>query len=203
MNPPLSEAGIETASFPVQVTFRDLQPTPAMDAAVHKRAAALGRYFPRVLECRVVIQAPSRNRRKGKLYHVALDIKVPGKELMVNRNPEAHESHQDFYVAVRDAFDAARRELMDEARRRRMQIKSNVGASAGRVTRLFPEGYGYLETADGREIYFHRNSVLDGFERLVPGDEVRFSEEMGHEGPQASTVIPAGKTSRPAERPRP
>ena len=193
----------EVANYPIQVTFRNLEPTPAMNAAVQKRAASLGRYFPGVLECRVVIQAPHRNRRKGKLYQVAVDTKIPGKKLVVHRNPAARGAHQDFYVAIRDAFDAARRELMDEARRRRLQVKFHSGESAGRVVRLFPEGYGYLETLDGREIYFHRNSVVDGFERLGVGAAVRFSEEMGNEGPQASTVVQAGRTSRPAVTPRP
>ena len=51
------------------------------------------------------------------------------------------------------------------------------------------EDFGRILTPDGREIYFHRNSLLNGnFDKLEVGDEVRFSEEMGDQGPHASTV---------------
>jgi cold shock CspA family protein len=98
-------------------------------------------------------------------------------------------------VAIRDAFDAARRELQDYMRRRRGQVKIREGLQGARVTKLFPDrGYGFLETSDGRELYFHRNSVLEpGFETISVGAEVLFAEEQGEEGPQASTVRIAGR----------
>ena len=189
--------------FPIKITFRNLEPTSAMEAAVRKRAESLARYSPRILECRVVVEAPHRNLKKGKLYHVAVDVKVPGRKLVVSRNPTEHKSHRDFYLAIRDAFDAARRELMDETRRRRMQVKFHAGGRHGRVIRLSRRGFGYLETLEGREIYFHRNIVLDGFEHLAVGTQVRFSEEMGEEGPQATTVVQAGDNSGVGVNPRP
>ena len=69
-------------------------------------------------------------------------------------------------------------------------VKSRSGPSHGRVVELFKDdGYGFVETSDGWEYYFHRNSVLhDGFDRLEIGTEVRFAEEEGEKGPQASTV---------------
>jgi cold shock CspA family protein/ribosome-associated translation inhibitor RaiA len=189
--------------FPIEITYRNLEPTSAMETAVRKRATSLARYCPQIQECRVVVEAPHRNLRKGKLYHVAVDINLPGKKLVVSRNPKEHMAHQDFYVAIRDAFDAARRELMDEIRQRRMQVKSHAGGHHGRVVRLSRRGFGYLETLDGREVYFHRNSVLDGFERLTVGATVRFSEEMGEQGPQATTVVQAGASSGLGVTPRP
>ena len=114
-----------------------------------------------------------------------IDMTVPGTELVVKR-----ESHEDIYVAIRDAFDAARRQLEDYARHQRGDVKTHESSPHARVSKLFrEEGYGFLETPDGREIYFHRNSVLNGgFDPLEIGMEVRFAEEPGDEGPQASTV---------------
>ncbi|MFQ5792820.1 MAG: cold shock domain-containing protein, partial [Acidobacteriota bacterium] len=115
---------------------------------------------------------------------------LPGEELVVSRNPADHAAHEDVYVAVRDAFDEVRRQLEDCVRRRRGHLKRREGLPRARVRRLFKEnGYGFLETIDGREIYFHRNSVLrNRFDLLKVGTEVRFSEEKGEKGPQASTV---------------
>ena len=75
------------------------------------------------------------------------------------------------------------------------QVKQHEGLPVGTVMKLDPSGeFGFLETADGREFYFHRNSVLDPwFSRLVIGARVSFAEEMGEKGPQASTVKLLGK----------
>jgi cold shock CspA family protein len=88
-----------------------------------------------------------------------------------------------------------RRRLEDHSRRQRGSVKTHEGPPQARVSRLFPEeGYGFLETPDGAEIYFHRNSVLGaGFDRLEIGAEVRYVMEQGEKGPQASTVIIVGK----------
>ena len=111
-------------------------------------------------------------------------------ELVVNRQAD-----EDLPVAIRDAFDAMRRRLEDYARHQRGAVKSREATPQARVSKLFhEEGYGFLETPDGREIYFHGNSVLPpGFDHLAVGTEVRFAEEQGAEGPQASTVTIVGK----------
>jgi cold shock CspA family protein len=142
------------------------------------------------MSCRVVVEAPVRHHRKGGPYKVRIDLTVPGDELVINRQAD-----EDLYVAIRDAFHAARRRLEDYARRQRGAVKVHEPFPHARVVKLFPEeGYGFLETSDGREVYFHRNSVIDsGFDRLEIGAEVRFAEESGEHGPQASTVIIAGK----------
>jgi cold shock CspA family protein len=100
-------------------------------------------------------------------------------------------------VAIRDAFSAAGRRLQDHARRRRGSVKVHDSKPPARVTKLFADdGFGFLETPDGREIYFHRNSVLEpGFDRIEIGTEVHYAEEPGEKGPQASTVKFAGKHS--------
>ena len=97
-------------------------------------------------------------------------------------------------VAIREAFDAASRQIEDIARDMRGQVKEHTAESHGRVAKLLADECGFIETADGREIYFHRNAVLDGaYRRLRVGSEVRFVEEEGAKGAQASTVRLIGK----------
>jgi len=176
--------------LPLQVTLRDVSPSEAVEGYIRERAAKLDAFYDRIMGCRVVVEAPVRHHRKGGPFKVRIDLTVPGDELVVNR-----QSDEDLYVAIRDAFDAMRRRLEDYARRQRGSVKAHEAPPHARVSKLFPEeGYGFLETPDGSEIYFHRNSVLGaGFDRLEVGTEVRFVEELGEQGPQASTVTVVGK----------
>jgi ribosomal subunit interface protein len=173
--------------IPVQVTFRNMRPSDAVEANVREKAGKLERHFERVVSCRVVVEAPHRRQTKGKLYNVRIDIGVPGKEIVVNHAG----------VAIRDAFNAAARRLEDHARKIRGEVKSHEVPPHGRVARLFAyQGYGFIEMSDGREVYFHENSVVDGsFAQLEIGHEVRVVVAYGEsaDGPQASTVTPIGK----------
>jgi len=173
--------------LPLQITVRNVSLSEVAKDDIREKAAKLDTFCDRIMSCRVVVEAPHRHRHQGLLYNVRIDMTVPGGELVVKREP-----HEDVYVAIRDAFDAARRQLQDYVRRQRGDVKIHEGAPHARVNKLFPEeGYGFLETPDGREIYFHRNSVLNaGFDRLEIGTLVRFAEEEGEQGSQASTVIP-------------
>ncbi len=183
-------------NIPLQLTFRDIEPSEAVEARVRQKVDKLERFYDRILGCRVVIERPHRRHHQGKLYHVRIDLSVPGAELVVNREPHERHSHEDVYVALRDSFNAIQRQLQDYMRRQQEQTKPREGPPHGRVMRLLPD-YGFLQTADGREVFFHRNSVLnDGFDRLEVGTEVRFKEEEGEKGPQASTVDPVGKEGR-------
>ena len=119
----------------------------------------------------------------------------------IGRDTKAQHAHQDIHAAIRDAFDAARRQLEDYARDRRGEVKTHTVPDHGRIVRFLPEqDCGFILSADGREIYFHRNSVAgDAFDKLRVGDEVRFvaQESESALGPQASTVVPQGKHHLP------
>jgi len=97
----------------VQITFRDLPKSPAIEENILQRASKLGHLFDKITSCRVLIEAPHRHHHKGKQYHVRIDLTVPGQELVVARDPGRYEQHEDAYVAVRDAFGAAQRQLKD------------------------------------------------------------------------------------------
>lgn len=176
--------------LPLQITFRDMEPSAAVEAKIRARAADLDQYYDRIMSCRVVVEAPHRRHHQGKLFHVRIDLTVPGGELAVTREPSHHQAHEDVYVAIRDAFNAAQRRLADYARRQRGDVKTPEAPPQARVSKLFPdEGYGFITTPDGREVYFHKHSVAgDNFSRLEVGSEVQFSEESGEKGPQATTV---------------
>jgi ribosomal subunit interface protein len=180
----------------LQITFRNIDASPSVEAKIRERARELEQFFDRIVSCRVLIEAPDR-RRHGDLYHVRVDLKVPGKEMVVKRDPSQHHAHEDIYVAVRDCFDAVRRQLEDHVRRRRGDVKAHDVPAHGKVASLIAEGdYGFIDASDGTEVYFHRNAVANGgFEKLTVGDEVRFSLHAaeGEKGPQASVVVPIGK----------
>jgi len=174
--------------WPVQVTFRDIKPSNAISAHVERRAAKLDMFFDRITSCHVVVEAPNRNHKRGPRYHVRIDLHVPGKELVVTKNPE--ECKEEIYAAVDDAFGDAERVLEEYARQLRPDTKIHLRPAHGHVAKIFLErGYGFIEAGDGREIYFHHNSVLGTpFDKLQVGTKVRFAEEDGEKGPQASTV---------------
>lgn len=109
--------------FPLQITFRNVDASDAVEASVRERAARLDRFGAHIVGCRVVIEVPHRHHHQGKLFHVRIDLKVPGAELVVSREPELHHAHEDVFVAIRDAFDAAVRQLEDYVRRRRGHTK--------------------------------------------------------------------------------
>lgn len=183
--------------LPVQITFRNLDRSETVEAKVRERVEELEKFHPGIVSCRVVIEAPNRRRHHGRLYHVRVDLKVPGKEIVVKRDPSEHHAHEDIYVTVRDCFDAVRRQLEDHSRRQRGATKTHEGQNHGRVIQLLAkERYGLIAATDGEEVYFHPNAVVDGsFDRLCVGDEVRFVVHPGEgeKGPQASSVIPVGK----------
>jgi ribosomal subunit interface protein len=181
--------------IPLQITFDGMDPSPAIEARIREKAAKLEHFHDRIIGCKVVIEAPHRHHHKGKLYNVRIDISVPGKDVFVDHSGPLNHAHEDVYVAIRDAFNAAGRQLEDHVRRMRGDVKAHVAPVHGKVVRLF-EDYGFAETPDGQEVYFHKNSVVDdAFDRLEVGSEVRLviAGTEGVEGAQASTVTPIGK----------
>ena len=181
--------------IPLQIRFRNFDRSAAVEAAVRKRVEQLERVASTITSCRVTIELAHRHSRKGNLYHVVIDVRTPTGEVAVSRMPDDEHAHEDVYVAIRDAFDAARRQLQDQLRESRGKVKAHETPEHGRITELrLVDDFGRVTDSDGREIYFHRNSIVDAdFDDLELDAEVRFAEEAGDEGPQASTVHLIGK----------
>jgi len=181
--------------IPLQVRFRNFDPSAAVEAAVRKRTEQLERIDSTITSCRVTIELAHRHSHKGNLFHVVIDVRTPSGEVAVSRMPDDEHAHEDVYVAIRDAFDAARRQLQDQLRESQGKVKVHETPPHGRITELRPlDDFGRITDSNGREIYFHRNSIVDAdFDDLEIGAEVRFVEEAGDEGPQASTLRLIGK----------
>lgn len=179
----------------LQITWRNLEPSDAVEAAVREKAKKLERFAEHITSCRVTIEIPHKHHHQGNIYHVKIDITLPGAEILANHHSDKHHAHEDVYVAIRDAFDAARRQLEDYVRKRRGKTKTHEATPYGVVTKLFPQqDYGIIASSDDREIYFHRHSVHGtDFEKIALGTPVHYIEEQGEKGPQASTVYVKGK----------
>jgi cold shock CspA family protein/ribosome-associated translation inhibitor RaiA len=179
----------------VDISFRGMEPSPAAETQARRLVAELEQFSDRVSACRVVLEAGDRRHRQGGIFHVRIDLTVAGGRVDVNREPGRDHAHEDLHVAIRDAFDAARRRLQDHMRRLDNQTKRHEPPLTARVASLFAErDYGFLETAIGEEVWFHRDAVSGGdFYRLKVGDHVRYvlDPEEGDKGPQASAVIPS------------
>ena len=111
--------------LPIQITFRGMEPSDALEARIRERAQELTRFYDRIESCRIVVEAGPQHQHRGRLRHLVIHLVVPGGEVVVNRDPAEHHAHEDVYVAIRDAFDAARRQLEDHVRRLRGDVKSH------------------------------------------------------------------------------
>ncbi len=190
------------ADLPIHVTFHELDPSPAIESVIRRKAEKLWRFFSRIVSLRVVVGKPHRHKHRGETFEIRIFVSVPGSEVVVDREPGADLGHADLRVAIDDAFRAAQRQLQSYARKMRREVKSPAGPPHGTVVHLNAlEGFGFLLAPDGGRVYFHRNSVLNGgFDKLEVGEEVRFKEEHGEEGLQASTVAPTARKLLPAQR---
>lgn len=175
---------------PLELSFRGMEKSEALESLVRKKVDRLEKFYDRITGCRVAIERPHRHESSGNPYRVRIDITAPrGHEIVVVKDPGDGELSQPIATMINRAFEAAERELKELKERQRQEVKTHPEARALVVRMAEEDGYGFLKTPDGREIYFHRNSVADGkFGRLTVGSEVRFEEEMGEDGPQATTV---------------
>lgn len=178
-------------SYLLQVHFRGMEPSEAVQAVIQEKFDKLYKHFPRILHCDVLLEAPHQHQQKGGIYHVHITLKIAQSEVVVSREPEKNHAHEDAYVAIRDAFAAAEKQLQSFIAKQRGTVKLHENEEQQAViAALFPD-YGFIHTPEGREIYFHKNSVLNiDFADLHIGNPVRFQETTGEQGPQASFVEP-------------
>jgi ribosome-associated translation inhibitor RaiA len=123
---------------PLQITFRGLERSAAVTRCIRARTDKLARHFGRIIACRVILEQPNRHQLRSRLFHVRIDLTVPGAEIVVRHEPAAHAPpadadssakaektpetdapHKDAFLAIHDAFDIAHRRLEDRERRQR------------------------------------------------------------------------------------
>jgi cold shock CspA family protein len=191
--------------IPLQIQYRDLVPHPEIEERIRQKAAKLERICDHIIRCRVALERPHKHPATGSRFRVLIELTVPpGHEIVVDEGPLANDLQTELVTVINNAFRAAERQLVRLVEKQRGQVKTHDEPRAF-VVRLFrDEGYGFVRSPDNREIYFHRNSVIDNdWERLEVGTQVRFEEEMGEMGPQATTVHVVDKpgSTLPEERP--
>ncbi len=106
---------------PLQITIRDVEHSEALETRIRNKAAKLEEFFDRIVSCRIVVEMPHKHHHQGKHFNVRIDIGVPGSEIVVNRDHD-----EDVYVALRDAFDAAKRQIEDYARKIHGDVKKHT-----------------------------------------------------------------------------
>lgn len=106
--------------IPMQITLRDVEHSEALETHIRDKVNKLDEFFAHIMSCRVTVEVPHKHHRQGKQFNVRIDIGVPGSEIVVN-----HDHSEDVYVALRDAFDAAKRRLEDYARKIRGDVKKH------------------------------------------------------------------------------
>lgn len=180
---------------PAQVEFEGVLATPELQASIDQHIAELESRFGRLTAGRVVVRGPGDRHRTGGQYEVSIRLALPdGREVNIGRTPRQDERYADLAFAVDNAFKRARRRLQDQYRLMQGQTKQHENQPIGTVIRIDPSGaFGFIKSADGHEVYFNCNSVLDGPSNIAPGTRVSYVEEIGEKGPQASTVKILGK----------
>ncbi len=175
----------------VQIDFQGMDPVPAIYDEIAEHVAELER-FGRITACRVVVKGPGQHHHTGGLYEINVHLALPNaRDVSVARTAQNDERHADIHFALNKAFKRARRQLQDRVRRLQRQTKHHEGAPTGRVVRIDPSGeFGFIETADGNEIYFHKNSVLnDAFSRLNSAPRLRMSRKRVRRGRRQAQFV--------------
>lgn len=108
--------------------------SPAVEQTVAERIKKLERFATDIIRCKVTVEAPHKHHAKGNLYHVVVELHLPGTEIVVNRDPSQNHAHEDVYVAIRDAINAAHRQLQSYVRVRRGNVKTHESPPQGTGT---------------------------------------------------------------------
>jgi ribosome-associated translation inhibitor RaiA/cold shock CspA family protein len=184
--------------MPLEIAFRHVEPTESIEGQIRQRVAKLDRLYGRLTSCRVRIDRRARNLNDTVPPVVRIEMGIPGrKDLVVSHEPDRLQKRfqaPDIRNAINDAFRIAERQLVElknqRARRSKQPLHDGENQFLGQVSEILPaEDHGFILTKEGGTLYFHRNGMLAGdFDRLAPGDEVHYVEEIGDTGPIATKV---------------
>lgn len=178
--------------IPLELSFQHVEPDDEAKEYVRQRVDYLGQLFDGITSCSVHIAVPQNRQKQGHLYDITIEVRVPGKELVVSNRKNDAVQHQHLQIALRDSFAIIERDLKIYKQKVRGEVKVLEGMLQGKIAEIRHEkGFGQILATDHRLIYFHRNSVLDGkFDTMRVGDTVELvaRHDDSEVGPQASTV---------------
>ena len=186
---------------PLEIAFHNLQSSPSVEAELRRHVDRLEHRFGRLTGCRVSVERLHNQHRTGNLFEVHIILSVPGhgRDLAISRPPQHAQdrfANPDIHVSIRDAFDAAERQLESVKGRVRSDITPpSASALTGQVALIEPgTDHGFILNNVGSQLYFHRDSITTGrFEHLKQGDLVHYVEVEGGGGPVAIKVRLANK----------
>lgn len=179
--------------IPLEISYRGIEKSRALDSLIHEQAGKLEQVCDHVTSVRVSVEKINEHQQRGQPYRVRVIARVPpGHELVAASEPTKGDLHIPIDKEIRDTFHALGRQVKEVNQRQKGAVKMHpqTSESTGIIERVLKEeGYGFIRSPEGEEIYFHRNSVLHrNFDRLAEGTGVRYVRETGEKGPQASTV---------------
>jgi len=185
--------------IPLEVSFRNVKKTKTLELLLQKKITKLETICNYITSCQIAIEKKNQHQQNGNPFRVRISLSIPpSHKLVVRRESSEGDLHDDLRSVIGNAFDAARHQLEKVVEKQRNDVKTHLTNNTnGIINKLFPdEGYGFIQSVDGGEIYFHRNSVRHGdFNRLKIGTGVYFHQEEGEDGPQASTLQIIDKSS--------
>lgn len=179
-------------NVPLELSFRNVENKESLTELIKDHVDKLEKVCNFMSSCRVAVEKTQEHQKSGNPYRIRINITIPpGHEFVIKREPSKGNLHDSLLFVIHDAFDAARRKLKEQSNKQRRDIKIHPQQQVqGFVSKLFrEEGYGFIRTIDGSEVYFHENGVLhNNFERIEIGTGVTFVEHTGEDGPQASSI---------------
>jgi ribosome-associated translation inhibitor RaiA len=178
---------------PLEIAYHNVEKSDWIERQIRDRAAKLERIYKRLTACRVRVESSDREGHPEKLVTVRIELSVPGKTLVVTNAPHRPEERYrdpNSQIAIRDAFDAAERQLKSFKEQISGEVKTHAEEFRGQVSAIIPDAdHGFILNNQGSSLYFHRNSVIsDDFDQLKPGDPVHYVETVGDTGPIATKV---------------
>lgn len=189
---------------PPEIAFRELEPSDDLRQAILDGIEELETVYPNLISCRTVVADDTPGQRSGTNLRVRLDLSIPGKTLVVEEDNAEPGTERSARQTIDDAFAVGRKRLQQAKERQRGDVKARELPPHGRITRLLVDDtgvrYGFLESRDGRRVYFHEDALVDlDYDELRVGDEVRIAVAEGDDGPQASTVAPFDDSLAPEQ----
>ena len=177
--------------LPVEISYRGVDKSDEIETLVRDKADRLNKFCDHITRCDVIIEHPNHAQKSGSPFHVRIDVTVPpGHELISDEKAVKHDMHEPLTKVINDAFRHMERQLKDLVDRQQKRVKTHHEQPHALITKLFPaDGYGFITDLQGRDVYFHRDSLVNGdFDHLKVGTEVRYEEAQSDKGAHATTV---------------
>lgn len=183
---------VKNMRIPLEISYHGLSRSESLEQMIRKDAAKLEKVCDDLISCRIGVKLNQKSQNTANPYKIRIEMRFPpNKTVVVTHKSGIKEAADDLPSAVKNAFKSAQRRLKKMVEKQQGIVKSAPQQSVtAMVVKLFTdEGYGFIRSLDGEEIYFHRNSVLNNdFDRLEPGTGVSFTAVPGEKGLQATTV---------------